>query len=166
MDHYTKRWNMTVLHHKQSLLVHWLTSKYDMLHLQKSLLNHSAYLSSLTISAWESRFKASNHALTLTPIILTLTQKSTNWKISINIIKLNRTGSLNTEIRMKRELRVKQTVLQKSTIKLSRAAACNTKFDSKWCSKYSVKASSSQTNFLSVFFPLGNLVEFVRVKLI
>jgi hypothetical protein len=26
----------------------------------------------------ESRFKAQNHALTLTPIILTLTQKSTN----------------------------------------------------------------------------------------
>jgi hypothetical protein len=82
------------------------------------------------------------------------------------VYDVKRSCSLNTEIRMKRELQVKQTVLQKSTIKLSRAAACNTKFDSKWCSKYSVKASSSQTNFLSVFFSLGNLVEFVRVKLI
>ena len=35
-----------------------------------------------------SRFKASNHALTLAPIILTPTQKWTNWKISVNMIKL------------------------------------------------------------------------------
>jgi hypothetical protein len=39
------------------------------------------YLSSLALSACESRFKASNHVFMPTPIILTLTQKSTNWKI-------------------------------------------------------------------------------------
>jgi hypothetical protein len=37
----------------------------------------------------ESRFKASNHALTLTPII-TLTQNSTNLKILVKIIKLHK----------------------------------------------------------------------------
>jgi hypothetical protein len=31
--------------------------------------------------------------------------------------------------------------------KLGRATAYNTRFDSKWCSKYPVKASSSQTYF-------------------
>ena len=48
------------------------------------------YMSSLTLPAWESRFKASNHALTITPIVLTLTQISTNWKISVNITKLTK----------------------------------------------------------------------------
>jgi hypothetical protein len=49
----------------------------------------NAYLSSLTLWAWESRFKASNHPLTLTPIILTLTQL-TNLKISVKIIELSK----------------------------------------------------------------------------
>jgi len=52
------------------------------------------YLSSLTLKAWESRLNASNHALTFTLIILTLTQKSTNWKISVNIIKLPKQNCL------------------------------------------------------------------------
>jgi hypothetical protein len=46
------------------------------------------YLSSLTLKR-ESH--ASRHQITLSrspPIILTLTQKSTNWKISLSIIKL------------------------------------------------------------------------------
>jgi hypothetical protein len=34
--------------------------------------------------------------------------------------------------------------------KIGGAAAYNTKFDSKWCSKYPVKASSSQTYFVYV----------------
>ena len=33
---------------------------------------------------------ASNHVLTLTPIILTVTQKLTNLKISVKIIKLSK----------------------------------------------------------------------------
>ena len=34
--------------------------------------------------------------------------------------------------------------------KVGEAAAYNAKFDSKWCSKYPVKASSSQTYFVYV----------------
>ena len=37
-----------------------------------------------------SRFKASNHALMLTPIILMLAQKSMNWEISVSIAKLTK----------------------------------------------------------------------------
>jgi hypothetical protein len=42
---------------------------------------------------------------------------------------------------------VKQTVLQKVAPK---KLSYNIKFDSKWCIKYPLKASSSQTNFLCV----------------
>ena len=39
---------------------------------------------------------------------------------------------------------------KKSPQKIDGAAAYNTKFDSKWCSKYPVKASSCQTFFVYV----------------
>ena len=39
---------------------------------------------------------------------------------------------------------------KKRPLTLSGAAACNTKFGSKWCSRYPVKASSSQPYFLCV----------------
>jgi hypothetical protein len=39
---------------------------------------------------------------------------------------------------------------KKWSIKVGGAAAYNAKFDSKWCSKYPVKASSSQTYFVYV----------------
>ena len=39
--------------------------------------------------------------------------------------------------------------------KFSRTAACNTKYDFKWCNKCPVKALSSQPNFLCVFFFSG-----------
>ena len=60
------------------------------------------YLSSLTLSA-QRESHASMYQTTLscslTPFIVTLTQKSTNLKFSVKIIKLpNRIGSLNTEI--------------------------------------------------------------------
>jgi len=48
---------------------------------------------------------------------------------------------------------VNQTVLKKKQPeKFNGAAAYNKKFDSKWCSKYLVKVSSSQPNFWWVFF--------------